>query len=105
MNKILLNEPLTKWLNLKRIHSVYHSLLKPNRICRLGETSERSMEEIHRHVHQFVHGTRNLWRHGQCSTKGGMDDQEHPRKTSIVLEIEYRLDVLRAANGAHTEVY
>ena len=43
MNKILLNEPLTKWLLLKRRHSVYHGLLKPNRICRLSETSELSM--------------------------------------------------------------
>ena len=34
MNKILLNEPLTKWLHLERRHSVYHDLLKPNRICR-----------------------------------------------------------------------
>ena len=38
MNKILLNKPLTKWLLLERRHSVYHGLLKPNRICRLGET-------------------------------------------------------------------
>ena len=84
MNKILLNEPLTKWLLLKRRHSVYHGLLKPNRICRLSETSELSMEDIHRHVHQFVHGTRNLWRQGQCSIKGGVDDQEHLKKTSIM---------------------
>ena len=34
--------------------------------------------------HQFVRGTRNLWRQGQCSIKGGMNDQEHLRKTSIV---------------------
>ncbi|KAK9299241.1 hypothetical protein QLX08_007686 [Tetragonisca angustula] len=84
MNKILLNEPLTKWLLLERRHSVRHGLLKPNRICRLDETSEPSMEEIHRHVHQFVHGTRNLWRQGQCLIKGGVNDQEHLRKTSIV---------------------
>ena len=64
------------------------------------------MEEIHRHVHQFVHGTRNLCRQGQCSINGGVGDQEHLRKTSIVYEIEYRLDVvLRATNGAHIEVY
>ena len=73
MNKILLNESLTKWLLLERRHSVYHGLLKPNWICRLGETSELSMEEIHRHVHRFVHGTRNLRR--QCSIKGGVDDR------------------------------
>ena len=40
MNKILLNEPLTKWLLLKRRYSVYYDLLKPHRICRLSETSE-----------------------------------------------------------------
>ena len=45
------------------------------------ETSELSMEEIHRHLYQFVHGTRNLWRQRQCSIKGGVDDL---RKTSIV---------------------
>ena len=82
MDKILLNEPFTKWLLVKRRHSVYHGLLKLNRICRLGETLELSMEKIHRHVHQFVHDARNLWRPGQCSTKMGVDDQEHLRKTS-----------------------
>ena len=51
-----------KWLLLERRHSVYHGLLKPNRICRLSETSKLSIEQIHRHVHQFVHDTRNLWR-------------------------------------------
>ena len=25
-----------------------------------------SMEEIHHHVRQFVHGIRNLWRQGKC---------------------------------------
>ena len=41
----------------------------------------------------LVHGTRNLWRQGQCSTKGGVEG------------IVYRLDVPRATNGAHIEVY
>ena len=36
------------------------------------------------HVHQFVHGTRNLWRQGYCSIKEGVDDQEQPRRTSTV---------------------
>ena len=36
MNKILLNELLAKWLLLKRRYSVYHGLLKPNRICKLS---------------------------------------------------------------------
>ena len=48
-----------------------HGLLKSNRICRLSETQELSMEEIHRHVQEFVHGARNLWGEGQCSIKGG----------------------------------
>ena len=102
MNKILLNEPLTKWLLLKRRYSVYHGLSKPNRICRLSETSEQVWKRST--VHQFVRGTRNLWRQGQCLIKGGVDDQEYLRKSSIVEEIEYRLDVLRAINGAHIEV-
>ena len=79
MNEILLNESLTEWLHLERRRSVYHGLLKPNRICRLSETSELSVEEIHRHVHQFVHGTRNLWGQGQCSIKGGVDIREKHR--------------------------
>ena len=29
-----------------------------------------SIEEIHRYVHQFVQGARNLYRQGQCSIKG-----------------------------------
>ena len=43
---------------------------------RLSETTEVSMEETHHHVLQFVNS-----------------------------EIEYRLDLLRATNGAHIEVY
>ena len=99
MTKILLNEPLTKWLLLERRHSVYHWFIEIE-FRRLGETSKPSMEEIHRHVHRFVHGTRNLWRQGQCSIKGGVDDQQHPRKTS-----SYRLDVLCATNRARIEVH
>ena len=49
---------------------MYRGLTKPNRICRLGETSELSVQEIHRHVRQFVHGTRNLWRQGTVFDKG-----------------------------------
>ena len=44
MNKILLNEPFTKWPLLERRYSVYHGLLKPNRIY---ETFELSMKGIH----------------------------------------------------------
>ena len=36
------------------------------------------------HVLQFVYGTRNLWRQGQCSIQGGVGDQEHLKKTSSV---------------------
>ena len=44
----------------------------------------RSMEETHHYVFQFVYGTRNLWRQGQCSIQGGVGDQEHLKKTSSV---------------------
>ena len=47
---------------------MYHGSLKQNRIGRLSETTELSMEEIHRHVRQFVRCTRNLWR--QCRIMG-----------------------------------
>ena len=40
-----------------------------------SETTEVSMEETHHHVLQFVYGTRNLWRQGQCSMQGGVGDQ------------------------------
>ena len=40
--------------------------------------------ETHHHVLQFVYGTRNLWRQGQCSIQGGVGDQEHLKKTSSV---------------------
>ena len=64
MNKILLNEPLTKMATpQEKAQCVSWFIETKNRICRLGETSELNMEEIHRRVHQFVHGTRNLWGH------------------------------------------
>ena len=40
------------------------------------------MKETHHHVLQFVYGTRNLWRQGQCLIQGGVGDQEHLKKTS-----------------------
>ena len=43
-----------------------------------------SMEETHHHVLQFVYGTRNLWRQGQCSMQGGVGDQDHLKKMSSV---------------------
>lgn len=47
-----------------------------------SETVELSVEEIHPHVCQLVHGTRNPWRLGQCWMKRGVDDKEHLRKTT-----------------------
>ena len=38
----------------------------------------------HHHVLQFVYGTRNLWRQGQCSIQGRVGDQEYLKKTSSV---------------------
>ena len=35
-------------------------LLRQNRMFRLSENTELSMEEIHHHVLQFIGGTRNL---------------------------------------------
>ena len=58
--------------------------LKQNQMFRPSETTEVSMEETHHHVLQFVYGTRNLWRQGQCSIQGGVGDQEHQKKTSNV---------------------
>ena len=43
------------------------------------------LEETHHHVLQFVYGTRNLWRQGQCLMQGGVGNQEHLKKTSSVL--------------------
>ena len=37
--------------------------------------------------------------------KEGFNDQEHPKKISIVRKIEYCPDVLRATNGAHVAAY
>ena len=61
MNKILLNEQNRYPYKMATAREKAHGLLKLNRICRLSETSELSTEGIHRHVHQFVLGTRNLW--------------------------------------------
>lgn len=49
-----------KWLLLK---SVYHGLLRQNRIRRLNETTEQNMEEIHHHV--------RVWGQGQGSIETG----------------------------------
>ena len=49
-----------KWLLLKRRHNVYSGLLRQNRMFRLSENTELSMEKIYHHVLQFIDGTRNL---------------------------------------------
>ena len=46
--------------------NVYRGLLKQNLMFRLSEGTGLSMEKIQHHVLQFVDGTRNLWRQGQC---------------------------------------
>ena len=82
------------WPLLERRHSVCHGLLKPNRICRLSETSEPSMEEIHSHDHQFVHGTRNFMETGTVFDKG---KSGRPRTSEANID--------GVINGAHIEVY
>ena len=57
---VLIN--FAKWLLLKRRHNVYPGLLRQNRMFRLSENTELSMEEIHHQVLQFIDGTRNLYR-------------------------------------------
>ena len=64
--------------------NVYPDSLRQNQMFRPSETTEVSMEETHHQVLQFVYGTKNLWRQGQCSIQGGVGDQEHLRKTSSV---------------------
>ena len=49
---------------------MHPGLLRQNWLCRLSETTELSMEKIHHHVLQFVHGAKNLRKQGQCWTKG-----------------------------------
>ena len=46
--------------------NVYPGSLKQNQTFRLSEGAGLSTEKIHHHVLQFVDGTRNLWRLGQC---------------------------------------
>ena len=45
---------------------MYPGSLKQNRTLRLSEGTGLSMEKIRQHVFQFVDGSRNLWRQGQC---------------------------------------
>ena len=58
--------------------------IETNQMFKPSETTEVSMEETNHHVLQFVYGTRNLWRQGQCSIQGKVGDQEHLKKTSSV---------------------
>ena len=57
---------LIKWLLLKRRHNVYPCSLKQTQMFRLIKGTGLSMEKIYHYVLQFVDGTRNLWRQGQC---------------------------------------
>ena len=57
MNKILLNEQLTKWLLLKRRHNVHHGLLKSNRICRLANQIWKRFTSINSRMAQEIYGT------------------------------------------------
>ena len=41
-------------------------ILEQNWTFRLSKGTGLRMEKIHHHVLQFVDGTRNLWRQGQC---------------------------------------
>ena len=68
----------------ERISNVYPGSLRQNQMFRPSETTEISTEETHHHLLQFVYGTINLWRQGQCSIQGGVGDQEHLKKTSIM---------------------
>ena len=65
----------------EKAQCVYSGLLRHNQMFSPSETTEVSMEETHHHVLQFVYGTRNLWRQGQCSIHGEVGDQEHQKKT------------------------
>ena len=56
---------------------MYPSLLKQNRMFRLSEGTGLSMEKINLHVFQFVDGTRNLLRQGQCLMQREVGDEEH----------------------------
>ena len=71
-----MNRTPIKWLLLKKKRNVYPGSLRQTQMFRPSETTEVSMEETHHHVLQFVNS-----------------------------EIEYRLDVLRATNGAYIQVY
>ena len=64
--------------------NVYLDSLRQNQMFRPSETTEVSMEETHHHFLQFVYGTRNLWRQGQCLMQEGLGDQEHLKKISSV---------------------
>ena len=69
---------------LEKKRNMYPGSLRQDQMFRPSETTEVSMEETHHHVLQFIYGTRNLWRQGQCSIQGGVGDQKHLKKTSSV---------------------
>ena len=65
---IVLNKPLLNGYSSREgpMINVYSGLLKQNRTFSFSEGTGLSLEKIHHHVLQFVDGTRNLWRQGQC---------------------------------------
>ena len=82
---------LAKWPLLERRHSVYHGLLKPNRICRLGETSEPSMKEIHRHVHRSRAWHKKFMETGTVLDRGRSGGKRRScKKSSTILMGPYR---------------
>ena len=80
-----MNRTPIKWLLLKKKRNVYPGSLRQNQMFRPSETTEVSMEETHHHILQF--------------------ETHHHVLQFVNLEIEYRLDMLCATNGAHLEVY
>ena len=64
----VLNKPLLNGYSSREgpTANVYPGLLKQNWIFSLSEGTGLSMKKIHHHALQFVDGTRNLCRQGQC---------------------------------------
>ena len=84
MNKIQLNESLKKMAAPQEKAQCVSWFIEIKSDLQTQRNFRTKYGRDRRQVHQFVYGTRNLWRQGQCSIKRGVDDQEHLRKTSIV---------------------
>ena len=59
----VLNKPLLNGYSSKEGTMCIHNVHNVKAQC---EVTGLRMEKIHHHVLQFVDGTRNLWRQGQC---------------------------------------